>query len=206
MGREFWDERYGEAELTYGSEPNDFLRDMAPRIPPGPVLGLGEGQGRNAVHLATLGHAVTAVDQSPVGLARARELAASMGVALTTVAADLADFDLGRTPWSGIISIFCHLPSALRRSLYPRCAAALAPGGVLILEAYTPDQLEYGTGGPKELDLLSTLAEMGSLLPGLELEIGRELVREIREGSHHHGLGSVVQVVARRPSGSTSLP
>ncbi|HEY3399969.1 MAG TPA: class I SAM-dependent methyltransferase [Geothrix sp.] len=199
MGREFWDERYGGAELTYGSEPNDFLREMAPRIPPGPVLGLGEGQGRNAVHLATLGHAVTAVDQSPVGLARARELAASRGVALTTVVADLADFDLGPTPWSGIISIFCHLPSALRRSLYPRCAEALVPGGVLILEAYTPNQLEYGTGGPKELDLLSTLAEMTDLLPGLDLEIGRELVREIREGSHHHGLGSVVQVVARKP-------
>ena len=204
MGREFWDERYGEAELTYGSEPNDFLREMAPRIPPGPVLGLGEGQGRNAVHLATLGHAVTAVDQSPVGLARARELAAGRGAALTTVVADLADFDLGQTSWSGIISIFCHLPSALRRSLYPRCAAALAPGGVLILEAYTPNQLEYGTGGPKELDLLGTLAELRDLLPGLELEIGREVVREVHEGAHHHGLGAVVQVVARKPSESTS--
>jgi SAM-dependent methyltransferase len=206
MGREFWDERYGEAELTYGSEPNDFLRDMAPRIPPGPVLGLGEGQGRNAVHLATLGHAVTAVDLSPVGLARAQELAASRRVTLTTVVADLAEFDLGATAWCGIISIFCHLPSALRRTLYPRCAAALAPGGVLILEAYTPRQLEYGTGGPKEPDLLNTLAELRDLLPGLEVEIGRELVREIREGAHHHGLGAVVQVMARKPSGSTSLP
>jgi SAM-dependent methyltransferase len=205
MGREFWDTRYSEAELTYGAEPNDFLREMAPRIPPGPVLGLGEGQGRNAVHLATLGHAVTAVDQSPVGLARARELAASRGVPLTTVAADLAEFDPGGTSWSGIISIFCHLPPPLRQSLYPRCAAALAPGGVLILEAYTPDQLAYGTGGPREPDLLNTLAELRDLLPGLELEIGREVVREIHEGAHHHGLGAVVQVVARKPSGSTSV-
>jgi len=204
MGREFWDERYGGAELTYGAEPNDFLRDMAPRIPPGPVLGLGEGQGRNAVHLATLGHPVTAVDQSPVGLARARELAASRGVTLHTVVADLAEFDLEPTSWSGIISIFCHLPPALRQSIYPRCAAALAPGGVLILEAYTPDQLEYGTGGPREPDLLSTLVELRDLLPGLELEIGREVVREIHEGAHHHGLAAVVQVVARKPSGSTS--
>jgi len=204
MGREFWDARYGEAGLTYGAEPNDFLRDMAPRIPPGPVLGLGEGQGRNVVHLATLGHPVTAVDQSPVGLARARELAASRGVTVITVAANLAEFDLGPTAWSGIISIFCHLPPALRQSLYPRCAAALAPGGVLILEAYTPDQLEYGTGGPREPDLLSTLVELSGLLPGLELEIGREVVREIREGAHHQGLGAVVQVVARKPSGSTA--
>lgn len=199
MGREFWDARYSEAELTYGSEPNDFLREMAPRIPPGPVLGLGEGQGRNAVHLAALGHAVTAVDLSPVGLARARDLAHSRGVSLSTVVADLADFDLGPVPWSGIISIFCHLPSALRRDLYPRCAAALAPGGVFILEGYTPRQLEYGTGGPKEPDLLDTLDELRGLLPGLELEVGRELLRDIREGAHHQGLGAVVQVVARRP-------
>ncbi|WP_243316109.1 SAM-dependent methyltransferase [Geothrix paludis] len=202
MGREFWDTRYSEAELTYGAEPNDFLREMAPRIPPGPVLGLGEGQGRNAVHLATLGHAVTAVDQSEVGLARARELAARRGVTLSTVVADLADFDFGaapwKGPWSGIISIFCHLPSALRRDLYPRCAGALAPGGVFILEGYTPRQLEYDTGGPKEPDLLGTLDELRSLLSGLELEVGRELLRDIREGAHHQGLGAVVQVVARK--------
>lgn len=204
MGREFWDERYGQPELTYGAEPNDFLRDMAPRIPPGPVLGLGEGQGRNAVYLATLGHGVTAVDLSPVGLARAQELAASRGVTLHTMVADLAEFDPGTTAWSGIISIFCHLPPALRRDLYPRCAAALAPGGVLILEAYTPDQLEHGTGGPREPGLLNTLQELRELLPGLEFEVGREVVREIREGAHHHGLGAVVQVVARKASGSTS--
>ena len=203
MSREFWDERYARPELLYGAEPNDFLREMAPRIPPGPVLGLGEGQGRNAVHLAELGHAVTAVDQSPMGLQRARELAGSRGVALTTFAADLADADFAlepwKGPWSGIVSVFCHLPSALRQRLYPRCAEALAPGGVFILEGYTPRQLEYGTGGPKDLDMLDTLAELRSLLPGLELEVGREVVRDIREGALHQGLGSVVQVVARRP-------
>lgn len=200
MSAGFWDERYAEPEFTYGTEPNDFLREMAPRIPAGPVLGLGEGQGRNAVYLAGLGHAVTAVDQSAVGLTRARELATSRGVALTTVVADLAKFDPGPGPWSGIVSIFCHVPSALRRRLYPRCAEVLAPGGVLILESYTPDQLAQGTGGPKEPDLLSTLAELRELLPGLDLEVGREAVREIQEGPYHHGPGAVVQVVARKPA------
>lgn len=200
MSGAFWDERYSEPEFTYGTEPNDFLQEMAPRIPAGPVLGLGEGQGRNAVFLAGLGHAVTAVDQSAVGLARAGELAASRGVTLTTVVADLAGFDPSPGPWSGIISIFCHVPSALRRRLYPRCAEALAPGGVLILESYTPDQLAHGTGGPKEPDLLCTLAKLRELLPGLDLEPGRELVREIHEGLYHHGPGAVVQVVARKPA------
>ncbi len=201
MSGAFWDERYAEPEFTYGTEPNDFLREMAPRIPAGPVLGLGEGQGRNAVFLAGLGHAVTAVDQSAVGLARAGELATMRRVALTTVVADLADFDPSPGgPWSGIISIFCHVPSALRRRLYPRCAEILAPGGVLLLESYTPDQLAHGTGGPKEPDLLCTLAELRGLLPGLDLELGRELVREVHEGPYHHGPGAVVQVVARKPA------
>lgn len=203
MGRAFWDQRYAEPELTYGEEPNDFLRVTAPLIPPGPVLSLGEGQGRNAVHLAGLGHPVTAVDLSPVGLARAQDLAALRGVALTTWVADLAEIDFGtapwRGPWNGIVSIFCHLPSALRRSLYPRCVQALAPGGVLILESYTPDQLAFGTGGPREPDLLATLAEIQGLLPGLDLDIGRECVREVREGAHHHGPAAVLQVVARKP-------
>jgi SAM-dependent methyltransferase len=200
MNGGFWDERYAEPELTYGAEPNDFLREMAPRIPPGPVLGLGEGQGRNAVFLATLGHAVTAVDLSSVGLARAQKLAAERGVNLTTVVADLADFEPGPGPWSGIISIFCHVPTALRRRLYPRCAEVLAPGGVLVLESYTPDQPAHGTGGPKEADLLMTLAEIRELVPDLDLEIGRERVRAVHEGAYHHGPGAVVQVLARKPA------
>ncbi len=200
MSHPLWDARYAAPDFTYGTEPNDFLRQMAPHIPPGPVLGLGEGQGRNAVHLAGLGHEVTAVDQSEVGLARAQALAASRGVSIHTVAADLADFDPGPGPWSGIISIFCHVPSALRRRLYPRCAETLAPGGVLILESYTPDQPAYGTGGPKEPDLLSTLPELAGLLPGLDLEVGRECVREIHEGAYHHGPGAVVQILARKPA------
>lgn len=200
MGAGFWDERYAEPELTYGAEPNDFLREMALRLPAGPVLALGEGQGRNAVFLAGLGHAVTAVDQSAVGLARARELAASRGVAITTVTADLANFDPSPGPWSGIISIFCHVPSDLRRRLYPRCAELLAPGGVFILESFTPDQPAFGTGGPKETDLLCTLGELRELLPGLVLEVGREVVRELHEGAYHHGPSAVVQVVARRPA------
>jgi SAM-dependent methyltransferase len=199
MDPAFWDARYAEPEFTYGTEPNDFLREMASRIPPGPVLGLGEGQGRNAVYLASLGHAVTAVDQSAVGLARARELAGLKGVQLETVQADLAAFDLGARPWSGIISIFCHLPSALRAKLYPRFAEVLAPGGVVILEAFTPDQLAYGTGGPKDPDLLCTLDGLRSQFSGLHLEVGLERVRDIQEGHAHHGLSAVVQVVARKP-------
>src|SRR5512147_2825424 len=88
----FWEERYAEASLAYGAEPNDFVREVAGRIPPGRVLCLGEGQGRNAVFLAQRGFDVTAMDQSRMGLARAEALAVERGVKLTTIAADLAEF------------------------------------------------------------------------------------------------------------------
>lgn len=200
MSRAFWDSRYAEPGWTYGDAPNDFLREVAPRIPRGPILSLGEGQGRNAVYLASLGYAVTAVDQSGVGLERARALASARGVEIQTCVADLTEYDPGPGPWNAILSIFCHVPPAVRKRLYPRCADILAPGGLLILESYTPGQLACGTGGPKDPELLCTLEELRALLPQLEFEVGQERIRDIREGAYHQGPGAVVQVLARKPA------
>src|SRR5215211_928887 len=98
----FWNNRYGEAGFFYGTAPNDFLVSVAAEIPPGPILCLAEGEGRNAVFLAGRGHAVTAVDQSELGLAKARTLAQTRGVPLTTIAADLAEFEISPQSWAGI--------------------------------------------------------------------------------------------------------
>jgi hypothetical protein len=95
-----------------------------------------------------------------------------------------------------VTSIFCHLPPVIRRPLYAAVARALRPGGVLVLEAYTPRQLGYGTGGPSRPELLLTLADVRRELPGLELAIAREIDREVSEGPRHSGLGAVVQVLA----------
>jgi len=194
-----WDERYAGEEYFYGTDPNDFLKQHVALIEAGGrVLCLGEGEGRNAVFLARCGFAVTAVDQSPVGLEKARRLAATHGVSLTTQVADLAIYRIQPRHWHAIISIWCHLPGALRRSVHEQVVAGLVPGGLFLLEAYTPDQLKYGTGGPKELDLLPTLADLRIDLAPLTFEIGRELVRNVQEGRGHSGQSAVVQVLARR--------
>jgi hypothetical protein len=197
-----WDERYSSPDYAYGTEPNAFVAAMAPRIPAGPVLCLAEGEGRNAVHLSCLGHAVTAVDQSAVGLGKAQALAATRGVALTTIAADLADYAIAPGRWAGIVSTWAHLPPALRRAVHAKVVAGLQPGGVYILEAYTPAQLAFGTGGPKDPSLCMTLAGLGDELAGLEFEVARECVRDVTEGTFHTGRGAVVQVLARRMSSS----
>lgn len=194
-----WDERYQEEGFAYGDQPNDFLAEMAPRLPSGRALCLAEGEGRNAVFLAQRGLDVTAVDLSPVGLSKARYLAGQRGVTLTTVRADLADFEIEPRAWDVIVSIWAHTPSVLRRELHRRVVAGLRPGGALVLEAYTPEQLRYKTGGPPDADLLMTLEGLRQELHGLNFEVGVETVREVHEGRYHSGPSAVVQVLAFAP-------
>lgn len=195
-----WDRRYGEPGFAYGTEPNDFLAAAAHHLPTGgDVLCLAEGEGRNAVFLAQRGHRVTGVDMSAVGLDKARQFAAERGVTIDTVVANLADYDLGTARWDGIVSIWCHTPSAVRARLHRAVVAALRPGGVFILEAYTPAQLQYRTGGPGDVDMLMPLAAVRDELAGLDLVVAEEKLREIHEGAYHRGTSAVVQVVARKP-------
>ena len=193
-----WDERYSAGEYVYGQEPNDFLVSVAGRIPRGRVLSLADGQGRNGVYLAGLGHQVTGVDSSAIGLAMARQLALERGVRIETIVADLAAFDLGRECWDGIVSIFCHLPPPVRKDLLRRVVAALRPGGVFIMEAYSPAQLNFGTGGPSSVELLVPLSELKNELAGLRLDHAVEVEREVIEGKLHTGRAAVVQIVATK--------
>jgi len=194
-----WDERFAADGYFYGTEPNDFLREHHAAIREGgDVLCLGEGEGRNAVFLAGRGLKASALDQSAVGLDKARRLAAERGVRIETIVADLADFHIEPGRWDGVVSIWCHLPRTLRAAVHRQVVDGLKVGGVFLLEAYTPAQLRHGTGGPKELDLLPTLADLRGELAGLEFEHAVEVERVIREGQGHDGLSAVVQIVARR--------
>ena len=195
----FWDARYAEPGYAYGTEPNDFLREVADRLPAGPVLCLGEGEGRNAVWLAERGHAVTALDASEIGLRKTRELAAARGVEVRTVASDVAAFDLGVARWSAIVTVFFHLPPELRRRVHAAIPPALVPGGALVAELFRPDQLALGTGGPRSRELLVTLDDLRRDLAGLDLVIARDVDRPIHEGRYHDGPSAVVQVLGLRP-------
>jgi SAM-dependent methyltransferase len=195
-----WDARYGGETWFYGTAPNDFLAAEAHRFKPGgAVVSLAEGEGRNAVHLAGLGLKVTGVDASVVGLDKARRLAKLRGVAIQTVVADLAGFEFGEQMWDGVVSIWCHLPSALRDPLHRKIVAALRPGGLVLFEHYHPKQLAYGTGGPKDPDLLLTLDELRGAFAGFETLHAFEGERMVNEGEGHTGLSHVTQFIARKP-------
>ena len=193
-----WDERFSTDEYVYGKEANTFLVQTADQIPPGPVLSLADGEGRNGVYLATLGHEVTAVDGSTKGLAKARRLAAEQDVGLITLHEDLETYHIEPVAWSGIVSIFCHLPKPLRAKVHAQVVTGLRPGGIFILEAYSPRQLQYGTGGPRDIDLLMEIDDLKGELKELTFLRAEEVERDIYEGCLHDGPSSVTQIVARK--------
>ena len=198
-----WNDRYAGHEFFYGTEPNDFLKEQLASLPrSGKVLFLAEGEGRNAVWFAAQApHAqVTGVDGSSTGLEKAQQLAAERGVRIETRVADLTQFDIGFEQWDAIISIWAHLPQPTRADLHQRCVKGLKSGGLFLLEAYTPKQLTYKTGGPPVVELLMTASALRTELAGLDLDIIQERDREIHEGRGHDGMSAVVQVLGRKSS------
>ncbi|MEG3766528.1 class I SAM-dependent methyltransferase [Alteromonas sp. 14N.309.X.WAT.G.H12] len=192
-----WDERYADKEYVYGTEPNTFLAKHADKLN-GPVLSIAEGEGRNAVFLATGGLDVLGVDGSEVGLQKAQQLAQSKGVNIHTEVADLAEFTPKENHYGAIISISAHLPPAIRQRLYPLLERSLKPGGILLLEAYSEDQLGKETGGPNNIDMLMSKQKIENEFPNLHPLLLQELDREIHEGKFHTGIASVVQFIGQK--------
>jgi SAM-dependent methyltransferase len=195
-----WDARYSQEAFFYGTRPNDFLVSQVNKVPSNAkVLCLAEGEGRNAVYLAEQGHKVVAIDQSAVGLEKARSLAQQRNVSITTEVCDLDGYHLGDNQWDAVVSISAHTPPAIRKNIHGQLQQALKPGGIFILEAYRPEQIDMpGVGGPpaEALPLFMRLEELRAELQGLAFEIGREVERDIQEGEHHKGLSAVVQILA----------
>jgi SAM-dependent methyltransferase len=195
-----WDDRYASPDYFFGTTPNDFLVAASPRLLPGETLCLADGEGRNGVSLARLGHQVTSIDASQVGLQKAQVLAGENNVTLNTEVADLLTYDLGNNRWDNIISIFFHLPTQQRQAMHQRITAALKPGGRLVLEAYTPAQLLMKTGGPADADWLMTSTTLQEDFAGLTFLYILEQERDVIEGTGHTGRAAVVQLIAEKPS------
>lgn len=196
-----WDERYAEDGFAFGTEPNDFLCEVADQLPVGRTLCIGDGEGRNGVFLAELGHRVTTIDLSPVGVLKARRLAAERGVTVDAHVADLEHYDLGSGTWDCIVSIFCHLPPDLRHRVHTAIPRALTNQGCLVFEAYRKANIARGVGGPQNVEMtveLEELLEDLGLQHRMEIVIGREVEREITEGKYHNGLSATTQLLAHR--------
>lgn len=199
----FWDARFAGEDYWYGTEPNAWLVREARRLRPGgAVLVPADGEGRNGVWLARNGFRVTAVDVSARGLAKARRLAERQGVSLELEHADLRAWRWPEACFDGVVAIFAHFAPEIRAVLHRRMLEALVPGGLLLLEAYTPDQLRYGTGGPRDPTLLYRAAELRADFAAAELLLLEEVETVLAEGIGHRGRSAVVRLIARRPPAS----
>lgn len=198
---DFWNDRYESEEYGYGTAPNDFLKQVIEKrkIFSGSALCLADGEGRNGVFLATCGCDVTSVDFSSVGLEKALKLAERHQVSIETTCANLSQYCLGADRWDLIVSIFAHFPETTRRHVHDQIARALKPGGIVILEAYRPENVGRGVGGPPTPETAFTRDMLTDDFTGLEFIEINEVERDISEGIYHNGRSAVIQIVARRP-------
>lgn len=196
---EFWDQRYADEAYAYGTEPNAFLRSQRDRLSQtGCCLAVGDGEGRNGVWLAEQGLHVLSVDASAVGLQKAHALAQARGITLNTEQADLTTWAWPQNVYDAVVAIFVHFPPADRARMHQAMYDALKPGGVLILEAFVPEQLQYRSGGPPVREMLYTAAMLRTDFPNGRIVLLEETKTELQEGLYHQGGAAVLRLVLEK--------
>jgi len=197
--KDLFDQRYRADEYAYGEEPNAFFKARLDELPaPGRILLPAEGEGRNAVYAARKGWKVDAFDFSEAGREKALRLAERHGVHINYEVADYETAHIEPEAYDAIALIFAHIHEDTRQQIHQELVPALKPGGHLFLEAYSPEQLDYGTGGPPTPEMLYSLETLRADFSALTIIELEKLETEIHEGRYHTGLASVVRLVAKR--------
>lgn len=176
-----WDERYGSRELVWSAGPNRFVEEELRGLAPGRAADLGAGEGRNAIWLAEQGWDAVAVDFSPVGLEKARELAERRGVTVETRVADLTTEELDPGSYDLVLIAYLQLTAATLTPIHRMAARALKPGGTVLVVGHDADNLEHGVGGPPDAAVLLTVEQVVSDLEaeGLSIQRADQVKREV---------------------------
>lgn len=201
MSLDFWDGRYATEDYIFGTVPNVFLASQSALIRPGMrALSIADGEGRNGVWLAEQGAQVHAVDFSTAALEKARKLAAERGVTLDFEQADILEWRWPDAAYDLVAAIFIQFaPPPERDRIIDGIRRCLKPGGLLILQGYTPKQVEFGTGGPPHAANMYTEALLREWFGDWDILHLAEHESVISEGSHHHGMSALIDLVARKP-------
>lgn len=195
-----WNQRFSSEDYIFGREPNEYLQAQAPLLAPGTrALCVADGEGRNSVWLARQGLKVDAFDIAETGVEKARRLAAEAGVSVDYRVASCDDWSWSEDTYDVVAAIFVQFADPeMRARLFGNMVRALKPGGLVILQGYTPKQLEYKTGGPGELSHLYTEDLLREAFGALEIVELVEYEAELKEGARHTGRSALVGLVARK--------
>ncbi len=196
-----WNTRFSAEGYLFGKEPNAFLASQRDRLKPGMrALCVADGEGRNSVWLARQGLEVTAFDFSPVGVAKARTLAREAGAAVDHRESDIHRWDWSQVQYDAVVAIFIQFAApAARARIFAGLRQSLAPGGLLIMQGYRPEQLAYGTGGPPQVENLYTEGLLRESFAELEILHLASHDDVVDEGPGHRGMSALIDLIARAP-------
>jgi cyclopropane fatty-acyl-phospholipid synthase-like methyltransferase len=197
-----WDERFAGPDFLFGTEPNAYLVQQRSLLVAGrTALAVADGEGRNSIWLARQGLHVDAFDISPVGVAKAATLAREHNVTVNLRVAGCDDWNWRPAAYDVVAAIFVQFAEPeMRRRMFAGMVDTLKPGAYLIVQGYTPRQLEYKTGGPGLLDHLYTASMMRDAFASLDIIELREYETELAEGAQHVGRSALLGMVARKPA------
>jgi SAM-dependent methyltransferase len=202
MSEEFarWEQRFAQPGYWFGTEPNAFLKSKADLLKRGQkALTLADGEGRNGIFLAEQGLDVLALDFSPIALDKARALAKQRGVSLRFEQADLTTWPWPTAAFDVIVGIFFQFTTPeQRKHVFAGIKQALKPGGLLLIQGYRPEQLQYKTGGPSQVERLYTRALLQDSFGDFSSLDIREHDNAISEGSGHIGMSALIDLVGRK--------
>jgi SAM-dependent methyltransferase len=199
---QFWNERFVGEEFIFGKEPNEYLVEQVSHYlkPNSSVLCIADGEGRNGVWLAKQGMNVLGFDVSDVALAKAKEFARQNSVSIEYVLSDSDGFDWQPNSYDAVVAIFIqYADPAMRARTFEQVFKALKPGGIFILQGYTPKQLEYKTGGPSLIDHLYTEAMIRELASDFKILDLRSYEKVLTEGKRHTGMSALLGLTAQKP-------
>ncbi|MFA9390199.1 MAG: class I SAM-dependent methyltransferase [Prolixibacteraceae bacterium] len=195
---EFWNTRYAAKEYAYGEKPNEFLKKSLLKLPPGKILLPAEGEGRNAVFAAQLGWSVFAFDSSIEGKKKADQLALKHGVSINYQVCSFEEYSAENNSFDCVGFTFVHTPAAARTSLHRKSIEWLKPDGRIILQAFSKEQINENSGGPREVTMLYSKEELEvdfEALSSVEIENSQEI---IQEGIYHKGMAKVINLIGAK--------
>lgn len=197
--KQFWDDRYSSGNYIYGTQPNRFFKNQLDELEPGHLLLPAEGEGRNAIYAARNGWNVDAFDISEKGRKKALELAKRNHVTINYTISKYDDFNIEAEHYDAIALVYAHLHKSKRRGIHQQLIEGLQPGGHLILESFSKDQLGNDSGGPQDLDMLYDLDELLEDFEDLKIKHADAVEIELKEGMHHEGSANVIRIFAMKP-------